>query len=204
MEDSVQPTTNVTIQTETRSKWIYLLFFLVFVIGIVLGLLSYRTYRKRQDAKIAVKSDTSYVYDTIRIPSPPAEPNFITIPYGIPILVKDTVRVRDTLYMYLDKVVKEYRSEYYFAKVSGYNPNLDYIEVYPKTTIITNTERIAPDKNTISIGIDVEYMSTFSLPIYLEYEHMLHKNIGLHAGLQYDLPKKSLGVKAGVSVNFGW
>jgi hypothetical protein len=106
--------------------------------------------------------------------------------------------------MILQKEVKEYKGEEYFAKVGGYKPSLDYIEVYPKTTIITKTDRIAPDKNKVSLGVNVGYLEAFSIPIYIEYERMLHKNVGVHARVVYNLPSKNFGAEAGASVNLGW
>ena len=44
-------------------------------------------------------------------------------------------KVKDPTLM--EKTIKEYRKENYYAKISGVDPNLDYIETY--NTTITNT-----------------------------------------------------------------
>ena len=106
--------------------------------------------------------------------------------------------------MVLQKEVKEYKGEEYFAKVSGYRPSLDYIEVYPKTTIITKTERMAPDKNKVALGINVGYLDAFSIPIYLEYERMLHHYFSFQARLLYNLPRHACGIEVGGKVKIEW
>ena len=191
---------NIVVQTER--KWGCLAFLLVFVVGLIVGF--YATERHFRDAtKMIVHSDTTYVYDTTRIVLPPVT-NHIHTTDTMLVVVKDTLMVHDTTYIVLPKEVKEYRGEEYYAKISGYKPSLDYIEVYPKTTIITNTERIAPDKNSISLGINVGYLNTFSAPLFFEYERMLHKNIDIHARMLYDLPRKTVGAEVGASVRIEW
>lgn len=189
-------TNNITIHTER--KWGCLLFLLVFVVGLILGCSTAKRHF-RGTTEMVVKCDTTYVYDTTRIVLP-QETKYIKTTDTLLVRVTDTLVVRDTLYMILQKEVKEYKGEEYFAKVSGYKPSLDYIEVFPKTTIITKTERIAPDKNKVSLGVNVGYLKAFSIPIYLEYERMLHKNVDIHARMLYDLPRKAFGAEAGVSV----
>lgn len=192
-----------TIVVQTERKWGCLAFLLVFVVGIVLGFLGMRQYYKHQSAKVVVETDTTYIYDTTRIVLPPVT-NHIHTTDTILVVVKDTTVMYDTTYVVLPKEVKEYKGEEYYAKVSGYRPNLDEIEVYPKTTIITKTEMIAPDKNILSFGIDASYLDAFYIPIYIEYERRLHKNVGIHARMLYDLPRKSIGAEVGASVNIGW
>ena len=189
---------NIVIKTERG--WSCLAFFLVLVAGVVSGFLGTEHFR---DATKMVERDTTYIRDTTRVLLP-QETKYIKTTDTLRLPVKDTVILRDTTYVVLQKEEKEYRGEDYFARVSGYRPSLDYIEVYPKTTIITKTECLAPNKNNISLGMDVGYLNTFSIPIYLEYERMLHKNVDFHARLLYDLPLKSFGAEAGVSIGIGW
>ena len=193
-------TSNIIVQTERR--WGCLAFLFVFVIGVIVGFLA--TERHFRDAtKMIVKSDTTYVYDTTRIVMPTVT-NHIHTTDTMLVVARDTLVVHDTTYVVLQKEVKEYRGEEYYAKVSGYRPNLDYIEVYPKTTIITNTERIATKKNFVSLGMDVGYLNAFTFPIYLEYERRLYENFGIHARMQYDLSKKTIGAEVGASIGIGW
>jgi hypothetical protein len=195
---------NIVIQTqESKTGCLALLLIAIFIIGIVIGCMVHRNYDRRQEEKIATKTDTTYIYDTVRVSSP-VEVIYKKTTDTLLVPKRDTIMIRDTVYMVLKKEVKEYRDSSYYAKVSGYRPSLDYIEVYPRTTVITNTERIAPDKNGIAVGLEASFVEKFYLPIYIEYERRLHKNVGARARLLYDLPSKSIGAGAGIYVDFGW
>lgn len=61
--------------------------------------------------------------------------------YPMPKLVwfkGDTIHVRDTILMI---EVKEYADSNYRVRISGYRPNLEFIEVYNTNTVSTITER---------------------------------------------------------------
>ena len=188
-----------TIIVQTERKWGLFLLLLVFVVGLIVGF--YGAERHFRDTTKMVERDTTYIHDTTRILLP-KETKYIKTTDTLRLPVKDTVILRDTTYVVLQKEEKEYRGDEYYAKISGYRPSLDYIEVYPKTTIINNI--LTPKKNFVSLGINVGYMNTFTIPIYLEYERKLHKNVDFHARLLYDLPGKSFGAELGASVNLGW
>ena len=191
------PQYEIVVQTER--KWGCLAFLLVFVVGLFVGF--YATERQfRNVTELLVKSDTTYVYDTTRIVMPPVISHIHTTDTML-VVVSDTLVLHDTTYLVLQNEVKEYKGEEYYAKVSGYRPSLDYIEVYPRTTIITNTER---QKNSLSIGVDAGYMRNAYMPIYIEYERMLHKNFDISARILYDMPSKSIGAEIGAAVNIGW
>lgn len=149
-----------------------------------------------------VQRDTLVFRDTIR-ESYPVEVSRETID-TMYVTLTDTIRIKETAYLPLPLEKKIYASGEYYAEISGYKANLDYIEVFPKTTIIT--EKIAPERkrNTIGIGVDVGYMNSLSLPIYLEYERMLHKNVGINAQIFYDLPTRQVGVGLGVKAQIEW
>lgn len=76
------------------------------------------------------------------------------------IAIKDTqiVHTTDSVYVVLEREKKAYSGEDYKAIVSGVQPSLDLIEVFPKTTIITNTiEKPTPYKWSLSAFGDVGY-----------------------------------------------
>lgn len=149
-----------------------------------------------------VQRDTLVFRDTIR-ESYPVEVSRETID-TMYVTLTDTIRIKEILYLPLPLDKKIYASDEYYAEISGYKPNLDYIEVFPKTTIIT--EKIAPERkrNAIGIGVDVGYMNALSLPIYLEYERMLHKNVGIYGQVFYDLPTRRMGAGLGVKAQMEW
>lgn len=193
-------TSNIIVQTERR--WGCLAFLFVFVIGVIVGFLATERHF-RGVTKMLVKSDTTYIYDTTRIVAPPVT-NYIHTTDTMLVVARDTLVVHDTTYVVLQKEVKEYRGEEYYAKVSGYRPSLDFIEVYPKTTIINNTQTLAPKKNFVSLGLDVGYVGSFRAPVFLEYERRLDDNFSMHGRLVHDLHTGTTGVEVGGSVIFGW
>jgi hypothetical protein len=194
---------NITVKT--GGNWWLLL--IGIVIGVAVGLYVREWF---QGGEITKSSDTTYVKETLRVPYPIEVNRFkdqsiMMIPLWLKSekKVKDTVVVNDTVFLSVHREFKEYRGASYFARVSGYSPSLDYIEVYPETKVITNTERVVY-KNFLSAGIDVGYMERFHAPIYMEYERLLHKNIRVRGKILYDLPSKKLGAEAGVNFGFGW
>ena len=65
---------------------------------------------------------------------------------------------------------RSYKREDFYAEVTGYDPRLTYIEVYPKTVYINESVgQSVTGRNTLSFGIEPSYMNTLSIPIYLEY-----------------------------------
>ena len=84
------------------------------------------------------KTDTSAKVDTIHdsIPYPVYETLVQTIPEPFPVYITldgDTVNVPVPI------TSKEYKTDDYRLSISGYKPNLDYIEVYRRTEYITKT-----------------------------------------------------------------
>ena len=97
---------------------------------------------------VETRQDTVVIRDTVKIDKP------------IPIYIKSEP---DTLYIpsidstvTIDKETKLYKDSLYEVQVSGIRPNLDYINVYPKTTYITK-EKISyvEKKRRFNHGIQV-------------------------------------------------
>lgn len=140
--------------------------------------------------------------DTVVIEKP-AETRYETLRETILVEVRDTVIERDTLFVRLPLEKREYRRDDFYAEVTGYEPRLIHIEVYPKTQIVKVTERVTP-KNELSFGFDVGYTGRFYTPIYFQYSRRLHKHIDMNARIVYDLTQKSYGAEAGLEFGFGW
>lgn len=104
-----------------------------------------------------VQIDTLIVRDTHIIERPVMVEK--TVKETLLVSVHDTTRIHDTLYIALPKETKTYKGEDYLAQVSGYQPSLDLIEVYPKTTTITKTETnyIEPSLWVYSLSLGVDY-----------------------------------------------
>ncbi len=97
--------------------------------------------------------DTVVVTDTVRITEFKVKEQKVvdTVYYSI----IDTIRLRDTLYYALPREIKQYEDSLFFAQVSGIQPNLDIIEVYPKTKVVTiYTE---PPERRWSFGLQAGY-----------------------------------------------
>mgnify|MGYP005610802723 CR=1 FL=1 len=178
----------------------YIPYILVLVVGFVIGILC-RPHRIER--VVDIQRDTTIIVDTHIIEKPVLVEKRVTdtMYYA----VHDTTRVKDTLYVALPREEKTYQGEDYLARISGFQPNLDYIETYPKTTTITETiTQTVTNRNALGLGLEANYINSPYIPIYLEYERMLHKNTSFYARVLYDIPSQSYGVGLGVKVSIGW
>lgn len=127
----------------------------IIILGLILA--SFYLGYKISPTKTITYSDTVKIVkiDTIKI----IKPIYITEIRvdSIPYQVTDTIKIGDTIY--LPKTQKEYRDSTYRAWVSGYQPNLDSIKVYPKTLIqtITKTQQVKSSRFGIGISTGVGY-----------------------------------------------
>lgn len=69
--------------------------------------------------------------------------------------IRDTIRIQvsDTVSIYLPREEVTYKDSTYLAIVSGVEPSLDYLEVYPKTETITIRETIVEKAPRLSLGL---------------------------------------------------
>lgn len=121
-----------------------------------------------------VRTDTITVRDTIRVESP-AETRTEYVKEQILVPVRDTLWKHDTCYVSLPLEKRTYKREEFYAEVTGYEPRLTYIEVYPQTTTITQTEKAAR-RTRWGVGVQVGY------------------GIGTHAGVVYTTPYVGVGI----------
>lgn len=114
-----------------------------------------RSAPKAPNPAVTEKTDTLVVRDTLRVLGPFYVTARVAHPQLFPVV--DTVRIRDTLFVALDREVREYPGEDYRAQVSGVDPRLDWIEVYPKTSIVTKEVRVevpAPQRwRRVGLGV---------------------------------------------------
>ena len=175
-------------------------FVIILIVGIVIGWLCRQSCIRPETI---IQRDTLVRVDTVKESYP--EPVRDEIVDTLRIVVRDTIRVKDTLYVNVPLEKKLYASSEYYAEVSGYRPSLDYIEVYPKTKIVKEyVSQPATNRNTLSFGIEPSYMNTLSIPIYLEYGRMLHKNVEIYGQIAYDLQIKSWGAGIGIKAQLEW
>ncbi len=108
-------------------------------------------------SKINTQVDTLYLYDTIRLKKP--LPKIIKNIDTIFVTIKDTIKIKDTLYLTLPREQKIYQEENYQAWISGYRPELDSMHIFRNTQqIITSTTiHSKPKSNRWGIGIQAGY-----------------------------------------------
>lgn len=175
-------------------------FVIILIVGIVIGWLCRKPFIRPE---IVTQRDTLVRVDTVKELYPVSIREEVVDTFRV--AVRDTIRLRDTLYLNLPIEKKLYTSPEYYAEVSGYRPSLDYIEVYPKTKIVKEyVSQPATSRNTLSFGIEPRYMNTLSIPIYLEYGRMLHKNVEIYGQVAYDLPSRNFGVGIGIKAGIQW
>lgn len=102
------------------------------------------------------KADTLVVKDTVTVEFP--VPILTTITDTILVAYPDIVIIHDTTFVQLPKERKEYSGKDYRAVVSGFQPSLDLIQVFPETKTITQTISVAPQKRSHwSIALQAGY-----------------------------------------------
>lgn len=170
----------------------------ILVMGIAVGLLCRRT---EYVETTIVERDTTVVVDTHIVEKP--VPVRVTVTDTMYAVVRDTVRINDTLYVSLPLERKEYRRDEFYAVVSGYNPSLIHMEVYPKTVYVKERETVR-QRNYLSAGAEMLYADAFHTYIYAEYERMLHRNVSFSFKALHDIPTQSNGVSIGIKAQIGW
>lgn len=104
----------------------------------------------------APKADTLIVRDTVTLERP--VPILTTIIDTILVAYPDIVIIHDTTFVQLPKERKEYSGKDYRAVVSGFQPSLDLIQVFPETKTITKTISAPPRKRSHwSIALQAGY-----------------------------------------------
>jgi hypothetical protein len=145
--------------------------FIVFLLAVI-GLFSIDRCNRKKDLlpETIVQVDTIYLHDTIRIVKP--VPQRIKTVDTFRIVLKDTIREKDTVYLNLPREQKIYREENYHAWISGYRPALDSIHIFRNThQIITSTtihqKPIKPRRWGIGIqaGYGVTYQQNTIQPV---------------------------------------
>ena len=127
--------------------------------GYVLG---WRVHRcAPPPAETAVRTDTLRIRDTLLVERPvPVE---VRVVDTMLVAAVDTVQVvQDTVQVMVQvpREVKVYSDSSYRAQVSGYRPSLDWIEVYPQTTVVTRNIFVDSRKRW-GLGLQAGYGAYF-------------------------------------------
>lgn len=161
-----------------KPGWILLLVAaLVAAVSVLSWRLSYRT--AVAESIETPKADTLIVRDTVTVEYP--VPILTTIIDTLLVAYPDIVIIHDTTFVQIPKERKEYSGKDYRAVVSGYQPSLDLIQVFPETKVVTRT-----------ISVPSRKRSHFALSLQAGYGITIQDNritplpyIG--AGLSYSL-----------------
>lgn len=161
-----------------KPGWILLLVAaLVAAVSVLSWRLGYRT--AVAESIETPKADTLIIRDTVTIEHP--VPILTTVIDTILVAHPDIVIIHDTTFVQLPKERKEYSGKDYRAVVSGYQPSLDLIQVFPETKVVTRT-----------ISVPSRKRSHFALSLQAGYGITIQDNritplpyIG--AGLSYSL-----------------
>ncbi|MBR5198212.1 MAG: hypothetical protein IKW20_00105 [Bacteroidales bacterium] len=174
-------------------------YIIALAVGVLIGFLCRPAHTP--EMIVDVKTDTLIVRDTHIIEKPILVER--TVKDSLLVQVHDTTRINDTIFVALPMERKTYKGEEYLAEISGYKPNLDRMEVYPKTIYVKSAQTIR-HKNRLSMGMEASYSTIPYIPIYLEYGRMLHQNLEVYGKIFYDMPRQNAGAGFGVRASVGW
>jgi hypothetical protein len=189
----------------------YIILLAILVLGMVIGWLC-RGYHFRAEVKM-VESDTVYVYKYKSYSHVDLKGS--TYKLDVPV-----VGVPEVIFIREDSTAVEYRDsiryitaprEFFYTMTpeveiwhSGIGSRIDSLNVHVRNSVITNKIVPKEKKHGLSLGVELGYMSALSIPIYLEYERMLQKNVGIYGQMLYDLNARQFGVSAGVHLQLEW
>ena len=171
----------------------------VLLVGIIIGIVCSIVVR----SKLTEPIRTVITHDTVRIKEPQptivtpvAVTRFTTVPTLL--TISDTVKVpyyvHDTLMIPIEQ--RYYQSEEYQAWISGFEPKLDSINIFQKTTTTTNTITRRPEH---LLTLEARFMAAPSM--FLPGLSMRYTSRGLFAevgGIYYN------GVKPYVQVGYSF
>ena len=138
-----------------KPGWILLL---VAALVAAVSVLSWRLgYRSAVAESIETpKADTLIVRDTVTVEYP--VPILTTITDTLLVAYPDIVIIHDTTFVQLLKERKEYSGKDYRAVVSGYQPSLDLIQVFPETKVVTRTISVPSRKRShLALSLQAGY-----------------------------------------------
>ena len=150
-----------------KTKNVLLVALVTFVLGFILGLLFHAHYYPCKELPVVeVQRDTVVVRDTVRLEVPkPVERLIVrydTVRVQTP---ADTVKIPATglelgqdgeLTVAIEQ--KTYATDDYKAVIEGWRPNLVSMEVYPKTTTITETvTKLKAPRWSVTVGPGIGY-----------------------------------------------
>ena len=114
----------------------------------------YRRGKKAVESTIVERVDTLVIRDTTKV----TEPKYITrrVVDSILVPVVDTVRLTDTLYIFLEREQIRWEDSLSVVYASGYKPQVDSVIHYTENLVITKEKVVYKTKKTHwGIGVQV-------------------------------------------------
>lgn len=188
----------------------HILLLAILLVGMVIGWLCRTTYSHRETT---VQRDTVFRYDTIHYSriELASKTYKIDVPKigGLsmvlfPINKVDTVYKNKKVYIAMEREYRCTELEGIEIFHSGIDSTIDSLNVVSKTIEIVESYIPRRIRNRVTVGMEAGYLNTFLTPIYLEYERMLHKNVGIYARGSFDMLTQSKGISLGVRANLEW
>lgn len=158
------------ITTRTRTSTLAVVGLVAFAVGFILGALTWSRFNPVPPV-IQIERDTLTVIDTMRVDVPTPTENGEVRRDTFKVLIqgqKDTIYVDSTKNkesglepirltpegnVSIPITQREYATEHYRAVVEGFRPTLKSMEVYPRTTTVTNTvTRSVPERWVLVAG----------------------------------------------------
>lgn len=162
-------------------------------------LIGYKTGYNRAKTSLKPIIEESIKYDTMRVYVPKIELMWLSAPMLIPFTDSMVITRHDTSYISVPRENKEYADSNYRAIVSGYDPSLDYIEVYNKTVERTRVVTERYKGYYFAPHIDATYVHDLSIPLTLDYGYT-NGSVDASVGLGYDLMQRQPVIRAGLKV----
>lgn len=179
------------------------------VLALATGFLAGRWLREhhfREGTEMIAKTDTTSKRDTniYRFPDIFLEVTISDAQITIP---ADSVQILDDSLIVLPIQQRHYKSDDYEAWVSGYNPRLDSLCVFPETKYITVTKGIPTEKtikNSISLFAEPTWSGSFHTPVGVEYSRHIKPWFSIGARAGYDTISNNYLLGATARISFGW
>ena len=137
--------------------WHYILLLLSIVAALLIGVLIGREHPlKKPIEPIKTKVDTMFLYDTITL-SEPVYVEKVKLD-SVPVPVYDTLRIQDTMYVYLEREQIQWQDSLCKVYASGVMPHVDSVQHFVCDKIVTIETKVPVKVKTHwGLGVNAGY-----------------------------------------------